>query len=85
MVEELTNSQRQRLNTLWGISQTDSEYKDMLLQMRELERKYEDVIEKLDHMDRDIVCDFVSLCEAMSWRILEIASQKMIFRFEGEE
>lgn len=84
MSEELTNSQQLRLHALWDISQTDLKYKEMLAQMRELERCYERVIEKLADADRDTVCDFVSLCEAMSWRILEIAAQKMIFRFERE-
>lgn len=85
MTQELTAAQRQRLQTLWDISQTDSNYKAMLSEMRELEKRYEQVIEKMVDEDRDVVCDFVSLCEEMSWRILEIASQKMVFRFEKEE
>ena len=72
------------MQTLWDISQTDMEYKQMLLQMRELEKQYEQVIETLEDEARDIVCDYVSLCESMSWRILEIAGQKMVFRFERE-
>ena len=84
MSEKLTPAQRQRMQTLWDISQTDMEYKQMLLQMRELEKQYEQVIETLEDEARDIVCDYVSLCESMSWRILEIAGQKMVFRFERE-
>lgn len=84
MREELTDAQRLRLSTLWDISQTDLEYKKMLEEMRQLEKLYETVIEKMDDTDRDTVCDYVSLCEEMSWRILEIASQKMVFRFEKE-
>ena len=84
MQKELTVAERQRLQTLWDISQTESAYKDMLNEMRQLEKRYEEVIEKMEDADRDIVCDFVSLCEAMSWRILEIASQRMVFRFERE-
>ena len=82
MSEKLTAAQRQRMQTLWDISQTDMEYKQMLLQMRELEKQYDQVIETLEDEARDIVCDYVSLCESMSWRILEIAGQKMVFRFE---
>lgn len=84
MTEGLTEAQRCRLETLWDVSQTDPDYKKMLDQMRELERVYEQVIEKMVDTDRDIVCDYISLCEGMSWRILEIASEKMIFRFERE-
>lgn len=84
MKEALTEAQRLRLATLWDISQTDLQYKSMLTEMREVENSYELAIEKLDDADRDTVCDYVSLCEAMSWRILEIASQKMVFRFERE-
>ena len=84
MQKELTVAERQRLQTLWDISQTEPAYKDMLNEMRQLEKRYEEVIEKMEDADREIVCDFVSLCEAMSWRILEIASQRMVFRFERE-
>ena len=84
MLNELTPARRQRMQTLWDISQTDMEYKQMLLQMRELEKQYDQVIETLEDEARDIVCDYVSLCESMNWRILEIAGQKMVFRFERE-
>ena len=84
MRADLTENQRQRLQTLWDIAQNDRAYKDMLYQMRDLERHYEDVIEKMEDGDRDTICDFVSLCEAMSWRVLEIAAQQMVFRFEKE-
>lgn len=85
MLKDLTQAQRQRLQTLWDASQADVQYKEMLSELRELERKYEQVIQKLEDAERDVVCDFVNLCESMSWRILEIASQKMMFRFEREE
>lgn len=81
---ELNNAQRLRLQTFWDISQADCQYKEMLEEMRKLEKIYEEAIGKLDEADRDVVCDYVSLCEGMSWRILEIASQKMVFRFEHE-
>lgn len=84
MTETLTDAQRQRLYALWDQAQADKEYKAMLEEMRNLESRYELVIEKLDDAQRDTVCDYVSLCEAMSWRVLELASQKMVFRFEKE-
>lgn len=55
------------------------------MDMRELEKRYEEVYAKLSCEDRDTLSDYVSLCEGMSWRILEIGSQKMVFRFEREE
>ena len=84
MRENLTENQRLRMHTLWDIAQTDTEYKQMLAELREMEKKYELSIEKLPDEDRDALCDFVSQCEAMSWRVLEIAAEKMIFRFERE-
>ena len=54
MLNELTPAQRQRMQTLWDISQTDIEYKQMLLQMRELEKQYDQVIETLEDEARDI-------------------------------
>ena len=84
MTETLTDAQRQRLYALWDQAQADKEYKAMLEELRNLESRYELVIEKLDDAQRDTVCDYVSLCEAMSWRVLELASQKMVFRFEKE-
>lgn len=83
-MEKLTENEKLRLKTLWDISQADPEYKIMLEENRELERRYELVLRGLSPEDQDAVCDFVSQCEAMSWRILEIAAQKMIFRFEKE-
>ena len=85
MLEELSQAQRERLYTLWDVAQADAQYKEMLLDMRELEKRYEEVYAKLSCEDRDTLSDYVSLCEGMSWRILEIASQKMVFRFEREE
>ena len=46
MQKELTVAERQRLQTLWDISQTEPAYKDMLNEMRQLEKRYEEVIEK---------------------------------------
>lgn len=38
MANELTENQRQRLYALWDQAQTDLKYKDMLKEMRELEK-----------------------------------------------
>ena len=58
---------------LWDYIQTDSEYHSMLMALRELESKYDAIISKLECHEQDIICDYVSLCEGMSWRALEIA------------
>lgn len=85
MLEELSQAQRERLYTLWDMARTNTQYKEMLVKIRKLEKRCEEVLEKLSTEDRDAVCDFVSLCEEMNGRVLELASQKMVFRFETEE
>lgn len=70
---------RQRMNTIRLISESDLNYHEMLIEMRDLEKKYENVIQLLSYEQRDVVCDFVSLCEEMSWRMLEVACTYMRF------
>lgn len=85
MKEKLSPAQYQRLQTLWDVAQTDKQYRGMLSQIREQEKMYEKALNKLSREDSDAVRDFVSLCEGMNWRILEIAAQRMVFRFEKEK
>lgn len=58
---------------VWDIGQQDPKYAQMGEALRELEKQYELVLQSLPDTSRDIICDYVSLCEAMSWRMLEIA------------
>lgn len=71
-MEELSLAQRERLNTFWSLAHVDKQYREMLLKMRACEKRYEEVYARLSYEDTN-------------GRILEIASQKMVFRFEREE
>ena len=69
----------QRLNLIRMISENDREYHKMLMEIRELEKKYECILQELSYEQRDDLCDFVSMCEEMSHRMLEIACTYMRF------
>lgn len=71
-----------RLWKIWELSQTDPEYREMLLQMRQLETAYDGVLASLPEDQEDVIREFVSQCEAMSWRVLQIACMQMQFHKE---
>ena len=60
---------------IWEAGQSDPQYQTMLGQIRVLEKKYDAVLQILPPEQRDIVCDYVMLCEDMSWRMLEFACE----------
>ena len=64
---------------VWDMAQTDPAYRRMLLRLRKLDREFDRVMQTLPYADRDIVSDFVSLCEEMSSRMLEFACENMDF------
>ena len=64
---------------IWNMGQTDAQYLEMKQEMIELEKRYDAVLQQLANHQQDIICDFVSLCEGMSWRMLEIACTLMDF------
>ena len=68
-----TTLSQQQISDFWDQLQTDPTYHTMLLQLRELEPKYDAVIASLSVHDQDIICDYVSLCEGMNERALELA------------
>lgn len=72
-----------RIKAVQALANYDSVYSDMLEQLRSMERKYDAVLQKLPPEDQDAVCDFVSQCEAMSCRLLELACSRMIFPQEN--
>lgn len=51
----------------------DPQYQQMLLDMRAIEKRYNAVLATLSAEDQNSICDFVSQCEEMSWRMLELA------------
>ena len=61
---------------IWELGQADPQYGVMLEEIRVLEREYEAVLRILPEKQRDVICDYVSLCEEMNWRLLEIACQQ---------
>ena len=79
---QLSDAEKIRFSTLWDRVQTDPQYASMLLELRTLEAKYDTVLSKLSAKDQDAICDYVSLCEGMSWRALEFACQMMVFKYE---
>ena len=60
---------------VWEAGQRDPEYARMLEEIRILENKYEAVLRTLSTEQQGIICDFISQCENMSWRLLEIACE----------
>ena len=50
----------------------------MLVKIRTLEKKYNAVLQTLPADKQDIICDYLSLCEEMSWRMLEFACETLI-------
>ena len=72
-----TKQTSKRVWQIWEAGQTDPQYRAMLEENRNLERKYEAVLRTLPVEQQDILCDFISLCEAMSWRMLEFACEQM--------
>ena len=60
---------------IWKAGQSDPRYRAMLMEIRILEKKYDAVLRALPEKQQDIICDYVSLCEEMNWRMLEIACE----------
>lgn len=70
---------REKYWKIWDMAQEDPMYRLMLLQLRKLDGAFDRVMQGLSYNDRDVVSDFVSLCEEMSSRMLEIACEQMDF------
>ena len=59
-MERLNNAERMRFHLLKAKAQADKTYRNMLVELADLERKYDKVLSSLSPEDMDIVCDFVS-------------------------
>ena len=68
-----------RLWSVWKTTQADPEYAEMLVEIRKLEPKYENVLASLPEAEEDVIREYVIQCEAMSWRMLQIACTVMCF------
>lgn len=72
---------RLRLEILELLAKGDEQYSQMHQEMYALEKKYDTVLTDISTEQMDIICDFVSQCETMSQRMLELACTYM--RFPG--
>ena len=61
------------------LTKQDIKYNIMLRRCAALERKFDDITSQLSMKERDVVWDFVMLCEQMSDRKLRIACEHMEF------
>ena len=68
---------------IWERTQTETEYAKMLTEIRVLENEYEKALDLLPEKQEETVRDFVAQCEAMSWRMLQIAC--VLMRFPGDD
>jgi len=77
--QPLPEAEKIRMEWIDLLTKTDETYTEMLRRCIELERKYECVRNALSTEQMDIICDFLSHCEAMSERMLELACTYMRF------
>ena len=68
-----------RMDVLKQIAKVDTEYKTMFDEMYALEDNYNRVLGEISTEQMDVICDFVSQCEGMSYRMLELACIHMRF------
>lgn len=64
---------RENMESVEKMAAADPQYRQMLLDMRAIEKRYNEVLATLARDDQNAICDFVSQCEEMSWRMLELA------------
>ena len=81
----MADRNRLKFQTIQQIAKMDSEYCEMLRQCRVLENRYHQVLNRLNSEEQDVIFDFVSHCEGMSWRMLELACQFLDFPRVGSE
>ena len=70
---------KRRMLTIELLAQENSRYREMLQENAELERKFNAVLSDLTTEQMDTICDFLTHCEAMSDRLLELACTYMRF------
>ena len=70
---------KQRKLAVGLLAGENSQYRMMLRENAELERKFNAVLSELSTEQMDTICDFLTHCEAMSDRLLELACTYMHF------
>lgn len=81
-MERLNNEERMRYCLIKAEAKADKVYRNMLTKLTDLEKRYDKVLSSLSAEDMDTVCDFISLLQEIDDREIEIACQRMVFRFE---
>ena len=61
------------------MAEENSQYQAMLRENAKLENKFNAVLSELTTEQMDTICDFLTHCEAMSDRLLELACTYMRF------
>lgn len=77
--QSLPEPEKFRCEIINLMAKTDGKYTEMLHQCSDLEAKYEDVLKVLTTDQMDHICDFLTHCEAMGERLLELACTYMRF------
>ena len=75
----MDNRIKQRKLAVELLAGGNSQYRMMLRENAELERKFNAVLSDLTTEQMDTICDFLTHCEAMSDRLLELACTYMRF------
>lgn len=75
----MTKQIQNRMQVIDLLANGDHVYFAMLKELRTLERCYDAVLSAIPPEQRDILCDYLSLCEEMSHRKLELACTYMRF------
>ena len=70
---------KQRVLAVELLASENAQYRSMLRENAELERKFNAVLSELTTEQMDIICDFLTHCKAMSDRLLELACTYMRF------
>ena len=70
---------KRRMQAVETLAWDDAQYKAMLRENAILERKFNAVLSELTTEQMDIICDFLTHCEAVSDRMLELACTYMRF------
>lgn len=81
-VRPMDDKARNRCNRVWDMAHMDGEYHQLGQENRTLERIYFSVLNFMPIEQQDRIQNFLMNCEGMSWRMLEVACEKMIFAEE---
>lgn len=69
----------ERMQMIELLARENTQYRAMLQENAELERKFNAVLSELTTEQMDIICDFLTHCEAMSDHLLELACTYLCF------